>query len=321
MSIQFCKNLKFEFKPIGSHHKFIMEATPLQLKQQFGILGIIRDTKDANNTILNSIEGLQKALKNVQAAHEVLSVYLNEEQHIKEQLKKALDATYDLMSQLELSDDNEGLVDVLNQEIYNPLSEVYHTMEGNWPETVPKGHYRLKKEEIIDPEVILFQSSSEPEEEEEDPELKALDEEFDKAFEEQLEEEEELEEEDEEEQEPEEQPKELQKGRKLPFSCLILKRGVSKYDRRAYLRYRRLYDEVCSNLRLLQNIESVDFGEVLKWLNKRAANRTKLLEYITQAIEAIETVKKQKNKWTRPFTLNQVVRAMTAMKLIVEMTQ
>ena len=315
MSIQFCKNLRFEYRPIGSHHTIIMEATPLQLKQQFGILGIIRDTKEVNNTIVNSIEGLQKALKNVQAAHEVLSVYLNEEQHIKEQLKKALDATYDLMSQLELSDDNEGLVDVLNQEIYNPLSEVYHTMEGNWPETVPKGHYRLKKEEIIDPEVILFPSSSE----EEDPELKALDEEFDKGFEE-PEEEEELEEEDEEEQEPEEQPKELQKGRKLPFSCLILKRGVSKYDRRAYLRYRRLYDEVCSNLRLLQNIESVDFGEVLKWLNKRAANRTKLLEYITQAIEAIETVKKQKNKWTRPFTLNQVVRAMTAMKLIVEMT-
>lgn len=314
MSIQFCKNLRFEYRPIGSHHTIIMEATPLQLKQQFGILGIIRDTKEVNNTIVNSIEGLQKALKNVQAAHEVLSVYLNEEQHIKEQLKKALDATYDLMSQLELSDDNEGLVDVLNQEIYNPLSEVYHTMEGNWPETVPKGHYRLKKEEIIDPEVILFPSSSE----EEDPELKALDEEFDKAFEEQLEEEEEQ---PEEESEPEEeQPKELQKGRKLPFSCLILKRGVSKYDRRAYLRYRRLYDEVCSNLRLLQNIESVDFGEVLKWLNKRAANRTKLLEYITQAIEAIETVKKQKNKWTRPFTLNQVVRAMTAMKLIVEMT-
>ena len=314
MSIQSCLNLKFEYRPLGSPHTIIMEATPLQLKQQFGILGIIRDTKEVNNTIVNSIEGLQKALKNVQAAHEVLSVYLNEEQHIKEQLKKALDATYDLMSQLELSDDNEGLVDVLNQEIYNPLSEVYHTMEGNWPETVPKGHYRLKKEEIIDPEVILFPSSSE----EEDPELKALDEEFDKAFEEQLEEEEEQ---PEEESEPEEeQPKELQKGRKLPFSCLILKRGVSKYDRRAYLRYRRLYDEVCSNLRLLQNIESVDFGEVLKWLNKRASNRTKLLEYITQAIEAIETVKKQKNKWTRPFTLNQVVRAMTAMKLIVEMT-
>ena len=314
MSIQFCKNLRFEYRPLGSHHKFIMEATPLQLKQQYGILGIIRDTKEVNNTIVNSIEGLQKALKNVQAAHEVLSVYLNEEQHIKEQLKKALDATYDLMSQLELSDDNEGLVDVLNQEIYNPLSEVYHTMEGNWPETVPKGHYRLKKEEIIDPEVILFPSSSE----EEDPELKALDEEFDKAFEEQLEEEEEQ---PEEESEPEEeQPKELKKGRKLPFSCLILKRGVSKYDRRAYLRYRRLYDEVCSNLRLLQNIESVDFGEVLKWLNKRAANRTKLLQHITNAIQAIETVKKQKNKWTRPFTLNQVVRAMTAMKLIVEMT-
>ena len=89
MSIQSCVNLKFEYRPLGSHHKFIMEATPLQLKQQFGILGIIRDTKEANNTILNSIEGLQNALKNVQAAHEVLSVYLNEEQHIKEQLKKA----------------------------------------------------------------------------------------------------------------------------------------------------------------------------------------------------------------------------------------
>ena len=88
MSIQFCKNLRFEYRPIGSHHTIIMEATPLQLKQQFGILGIIRDTKEVNNTIVNSIEGLQKALKNVQAAHEVLSVYLNEEQHIKEQLKK-----------------------------------------------------------------------------------------------------------------------------------------------------------------------------------------------------------------------------------------
>ena len=314
MSIEFLNTWEFDFEPLGSHHKIIMEATPLQLKQQFGVYGIMRDIKDANNTIVDAMDKLQNALKKVQCAHEVLAVYLNEEEQVKQHVKKALDTTYDLMSQLELSDDNEGLVDVLNQEIYNPLSEVYHTMEGNWPETVPKGHYRLKKEEIIDPEVILFPSSSE----EEDPELKALDEEFDKAFEEQLEEEEEQ---PEEESEPEEeQPKELQKGRKLPFSCLILKRGVSKYDRRAYLRYRRLYDEVCSNLRLLQNIESVDFGEVLKWLNKRAANRTKLLEYITQAIEAIETVKKQKNKWTRPFTLNQVVRAMTAMKLIVEMT-
>ena len=258
-----------------------MESTPQQLKQQFSAYELRSDLKEANNSIANCVEELNEALERIQKSHEVACHYMKEEDkmlQIKEQVKKALDTTYDLMSQLELSDENEGIVGVLTQEVFNPLSEAYHTMEGDWPHPVPKTYYRLKKEEIIDPEVVLLSD----EEEGEDPELQTLDEEFKKSIEEQAEEfkksieeqaeeepEEEEEEQPEEEQEEEEQPEEsldeeIPKQRKLPFSCLI-KKTKKGTDKRFYLRYRRRYDMVLDTLKRIRKIHPS-----LKWLKNEA---------------------------------------------------
>ena len=258
-----------------------MESTPQQLKQQFSAYELRSDLKEANNSIANCVEELNEALERIQKSHEAACHYMKEEDkmlQIKEQVKKALDTTYDLMSQLELSDENEGIVGVLTQEVFNPLSEAYHTMEGDWPHPVPKTYYRLKQEEIIDPEVVLLSD----EEEGEDPELQTLDEEFKKSIEEQAEEfkksieeqaeeepEEEEEEQPEEEQEEEEQPEEsldeeIPKQRKLPFSCLI-KKTKKGTDKRFYLRYRRRYDMVLDTLKRIRKIHPS-----LKWLKNEA---------------------------------------------------
>ena len=263
-----------------------MESTPQQLKQQFSAYELRSDLKEANNSIANCVEELNEALERIQKSHEAACHYMKEEDkmlQIKEQVKKALDTTYDLMSQLELSDENEGIVGVLTQEVFNPLSEAYHTMEGDWPHPVPKTYYRLKKEEIIDPEVVLDQEF-------EDPELQALDQEFERSMNEQVEEEEleeeeqpeeeqeeeeqeeeeqEEEEQEEEEQEEEEQPEksldeEIPKQRKLPFSCLI-KKTKKGTDKRFYLRYRRRYDMVLDTLKRIRKIHPS-----LKWLKNEA---------------------------------------------------
>ena len=248
-----------------------MESTPQQLKQQFSAYELRSDLKEANNSIANCVEELNEALERIQKSHEAACHYMKEEDkmlQIKEQVKKALDTTYDLMSQLELSDENEGIVGVLTQEVFNPLSEAYHTMEGDWPHPVPKTYYRLKQEEIIDPEVVLLSD----EEEGEDPEFQALDQEFDKGFEEQpeeQEEEEQPEEQEEEEQAEEEEPEEsldeeIPKQRKLPFSCLI-KKTKKGTDKRFYLRYRRRYDMVLDTLKRIRKIHPL-----LKWLKNEA---------------------------------------------------
>ena len=172
--------------------------------------------------------------------------------------------------------------------VFNPLSEAYHRMTGDWPQPVPKTYYRLKKDDIIDSKVVLFSD----EEEGEYPELQALDEEFKKAMEEK----------------PEEEPKELKKAANFHSPASFSK---EEFQSTTTAHISDTGDSMMKFAPVSDSFRTLS----LSLSPKSSSSSTK-----EQQTETIKSVPVQKNKWTRPFTLNQVIRAMTAMKVIVEMT-